>query len=394
MRWEAAMLARTLELSWGAQVVGCAVYAYGLLGRKGGGAQAARGLLIAAWALGAVALGTRWHASGLTQPPWLGLSETMVFGSWLLLGLQLLGELRRGARTTGFFCLAFSAAVFGTVIFKLNGFGPVMPAHAAFQRPWLWIHLPLGAAGFGLLLLAAFYGIAGLVRSGVTDQKVLSALGAVTLLSLCRVFPLDWPTQVAFAGFAAFLVLCALGFWFENLDARLVAEREMSGAKSGKLPARRAWWRGTRWAFGASWLGLLAVLWRMDGGRVPYLFIWLAFLAVMGAGALLLTARRKAIEERLPELESLDDSASQAALQAFPWLTFHLVSGSIWAYEVWGSYWSGIPATAWAAWFYLAMLLHLRPGKISTAAARALAVFWVMAAIAAGGVHGFWPVRF
>lgn len=389
------MLARALELAWGAQVVACGVYAYGILSRKGGGRNTARALLIASWVLGAIALGTRWRTSGLMQPPWLSLSETLVFASWVLLGLQLLAEFWQGASNTGFFTTAFSAAIVATVIFKLGGFGPHVTPHAAFRGPWLWIHLPSGAVAFGLMSITAFYSIVGWVRVGVETERMLSVLGALMVLSLCWVFPLDQTGKATLGGLILFLVLCILGFWVESLDRRLLAERELSGAKNSKAPSHRGAWRVTRWVFGVSWLGLPVVLRGMDGGRAPYLYIWLVFLAVMGAGALLLAKRRKEIQGRLPEFEHLDDLASQAVIQAFPWLTFHLVSGSVWAYEIWGSYWSWRPGQAWtlAAWLYLAMLLHLRPGKVSTAIARALALFWVMAAIGAGGAHGFWPAH-
>jgi ABC-type transport system involved in cytochrome c biogenesis permease subunit len=435
-----------LELGWGAQVVACGAYGYDLFSRKGGGARAARALLAAAWALVGVALASRWQAAGLTRPPWLGLGETMVFGAWMLTGVELLAELRYGARLAGFFAAALAAAVVGTVIFKLGGMGPSLPPHSAWQRPWVWLHVPFGAAGYSFCLLAAFLSLARLVRGGVGAQAFQLAWVALSMVSLAPLAiaraPGGWglePTAdplllVMLAGHAAWIALALAGYWLESLDRRLLAEREANagpeskdakdaknakGAKNPRsaaqlLSPRRGQWRWLRWLFAICWASLATRLvlatrlapgsgrgaW-LDGVRQPYLFAWLWFLAAAGVAAFpLASSRRKAIEERLPEPETIDGWSHQASLVAFPLLTVSWVAGSLWAYDAWASYWSWGAQQAWAvaAWLYLGWLLHLKQGRKSTAMAALALLVWVAAAVgsgapgAAGARQGFWPV--
>ncbi len=65
---------------------------------------------------------------------------------------------------------------------------------------------------------------------------------------------------------------------------------------------------------------------------------------------------------RLPSLKTLDDLNYLCLSVGFPFLTFGIITGSIWAEYAWGSYWSWDPKETWAliTWFIYAALLHGR----------------------------------
>jgi len=60
--------------------------------------------------------------------------------------------------------------------------------------------------------------------------------------------------------------------------------------------------------------------------------------------------------------EKLDEVMYKAILFGFPLLTFGVASGSIWANEAWGQYWSWDPKETWSliTWLIYALYLHLR----------------------------------
>jgi cytochrome c-type biogenesis protein CcsB len=65
---------------------------------------------------------------------------------------------------------------------------------------------------------------------------------------------------------------------------------------------------------------------------------------------------------RLPSLESLDNLNQHCLSIGFPLLTLGIITGSFWAKQAWGSYWSWDPKETWSliTWFLYAALLHQR----------------------------------
>ena len=61
-------------------------------------------------------------------------------------------------------------------------------------------------------------------------------------------------------------------------------------------------------------------------------------------------------------LESFDNLSYRFIGLGFPFLTFGIISGSVWANQAWGSYWSWDPKETWAliAWIVFAVYLHTR----------------------------------
>lgn len=69
-----------------------------------------------------------------------------------------------------------------------------------------------------------------------------------------------------------------------------------------------------------------------------------------------------AIFRRLPSLENLDTMIGRCLGIGFLLLTVGIITGSIWAENVWGSYWSWDPKETWSlvTWLFYAALLHQR----------------------------------
>ncbi len=64
----------------------------------------------------------------------------------------------------------------------------------------------------------------------------------------------------------------------------------------------------------------------------------------------------------LPDLRTLDDLIYRTILFGFFWLTVGIITGSVWAEQAWGSYWSWDPKETWSliTWFIYATAIHAR----------------------------------
>lgn len=66
--------------------------------------------------------------------------------------------------------------------------------------------------------------------------------------------------------------------------------------------------------------------------------------------------------QKINLLNTLDQLGFRAIGIGFPLLTIGIISGSVWANEAWGSYWSWDPKETWSfiTWIVFAIYLHLR----------------------------------
>ncbi len=64
----------------------------------------------------------------------------------------------------------------------------------------------------------------------------------------------------------------------------------------------------------------------------------------------------------MPSLKMLDELMHQTIVFGFLWLSLGIITGSIWANQAWGSYWSWDPKETWSliTWFIYATALHAR----------------------------------
>jgi cytochrome c-type biogenesis protein CcsB len=78
---------------------------------------------------------------------------------------------------------------------------------------------------------------------------------------------------------------------------------------------------------------------------------------------------------RLPPLDKLDRIAYRSAIAAFPFYTFAIMAGAMWAEVAWGSYWSWDPkeTVALVSWVVYAGYLHAR----ATAGWRGRPAAWI-----------------
>jgi ABC-type transport system involved in cytochrome c biogenesis permease subunit len=65
---------------------------------------------------------------------------------------------------------------------------------------------------------------------------------------------------------------------------------------------------------------------------------------------------------RRPAAGELERAMSRCLTLGFPWLTFSILAGAIWAQAAWGRLWAWDPKETWAliVWLWYLMLLHLR----------------------------------
>lgn len=70
----------------------------------------------------------------------------------------------------------------------------------------------------------------------------------------------------------------------------------------------------------------------------------------------------KGLGQTLPSPERLDSLLHWSVVVGFPFMTLVLITGAVWAEEVWGSWWSWDPKETWAliTWFIYAGYLHAR----------------------------------
>lgn len=64
----------------------------------------------------------------------------------------------------------------------------------------------------------------------------------------------------------------------------------------------------------------------------------------------------------IPSLETLDRLMHWAVVVGFPFMTLVIITGAVWAEEVWGNWWSWDPKEVWSliTWFIYAAYLHAR----------------------------------
>ncbi len=94
------------------------------------------------------------------------------------------------------------------------------------------------------------------------------------------------------------------------------------------------------------------------------------FLALAFCGAIMYLLQERELKSkkfgfffsRLPSLESLDQLGNHCLTVGFGFLTLGIVTGSVWARQAWGTYWSWDPKETWSliAWFLYAAQIHQR----------------------------------
>lgn len=236
-----------------------------------------------------------------------------------------------------------------------------------------------------------------------------------------------WFRVSLLVGFAAQTTVILLGVW----SGLRLPVTHLSGALHFLSWCTVGAYMVAAWRYGVSSVGVVAlplavVLWALGGpprfpSRVSALIDshWLtvhgllsfageASLAVaFGAGVLYLFQERRirarcSVESlgRLPSLEILDQVNYRCLSVGFLLLTAGIITGAIWASEVWGSYWSWQAKETWGliTWLVYAGLLHQRLNagwRGKRAATMAIVGFLlVLFTFAGAGLIGSGPHRF
>ena len=124
-------------------------------------------------------------------------------------------------------------------------------------------------------------------------------------------------------------------------------------------------------------------------------FAWLAYGAytvACGAAVLYLSRTRKNRPRPTDEaLARLDELMFRSTVFGFITDAIMIAAGSIWAKDLWGSYWSWDPVETWSllSWLIYGLALHLR----ITMGWRGRRLAWVLAFAIVGVLVSFWGVN-
>ncbi|MFV1956455.1 MAG: c-type cytochrome biogenesis protein CcsB [bacterium] len=104
--------------------------------------------------------------------------------------------------------------------------------------------------------------------------------------------------------------------------------------------------------------------------HVTFSFMGDALFALAAAAGVMYLIQEKQLKSkklgafyyRLPSLGILDQINYRALTVGFPLLTLGIITGSVWAQDAWGAYWSWDPKEIWSliTWLIYAALLHTR----------------------------------
>ncbi len=323
--------------------------------------------------------------------PCVGLYEGMVFYAWVLVASQIFVEWRTRARWTGAFVAALACAAVGVSVFYFEPHG-LFPSEQlalspALQSRWIWLHATSSALGDGFFLVAAAMGIFSLIKGQVRTDTLLFWVSVFALAVYSWFYPelvsklgesrVGYALLVAsFFGFAVHVCVCwiarVLGdvrarSWEEAAkQVRMLIRRRRKNSKTPMPvePPRPSDWPTwvARGVFALSWVATLGVVALTPWSIIPYVSAALFTVSAWGLIGLCLVLFRERLEPRVPTLDRLDRWGYQIVLMGFPLFTIGMLSGSIWAYFSWGSYWNWDIKQSWTLiiWLYYSVYLHWR----------------------------------
>jgi len=87
-----------------------------------------------------------------------------------------------------------------------------------------------------------------------------------------------------------------------------------------------------------------------------------AFAVAFALGVFYLFSSKESIRKYLPSQQTLDNLMYRLILFGFFWLTIGIITGSVWANQAWGSYWSWDPKETWSliTWLIYGGAIHAR----------------------------------
>ncbi len=215
----------------------------------------------------------------------------------------------------------------------------------------------LYAAAFALSVGGLVSGRERAYRAG--RWAALAGLGAHTLAIGARTvvaghFPIVTPYENASVGAWSIVVLTFLA------PSRLALFRA-AGAGAVALALLILGWAVTEDAAVTPFVASVRSTWLYV--HVTFAFLaYGAFSIASGASLAYLVRARRGGPAWLPSLEQLDRTAYLYVVFGFITCAVMIGAGSIWAKDLWGSYWSWDPVETWnlVAWLAYGVLIHLR----------------------------------
>lgn len=341
-----------------------------------------------------VGLLLRWYLGGIGRPPWTNLYESLVFFSWGVSLLQVIGLRRLKMPVLGLIASPLIFVLMGMSVMTPNKL--VEPLIPALQSNWLKIHVVFGMLSYAGFTIAACFAFLHLLKNRYSLSKILGALSLMALINIgvaagrdffshgdftmtktvqrelpdgSRVQSADTYreyeggpilTRVEVVPGAA--LSCGIGMLAFLLAAAFALRSR--GAAIAKNAARF-------YALGlVSQVALFACIGRalatsesLTLHSNTYLLFLLLMTFVFCGIFVILWWRLEKFLTLLPSAQRLDELSYKNILFAFPFQTLLLVTGAIWAYYAWGRSWGWDPKETWAFITWVAYLIYLH-GKL------------------------------
>lgn len=349
----------------------------------------------------------RWYMGGIGRPPWTNLYESLVFFSWGVSLLQVIGLRRLKLPVLGLIASPLIFVLMGMSVMTPNKL--VEPLIPALQSNWLKIHVVFGMLSYAGFTIAACFAFLHLLKNRFSLSKILAALSLMALINigvaagrdffshgdftmtktvqrelpdgsrvqspdtyreyeggpvLTRVEPVPGAALACGLGMLAFFLAALFAFKSGQSDTR---NSSAKASASAAINSNAALFYGlglfSQVALFACIGRALATSEALTLHSNTYLLFLLIMTFIFCGLFVILCWRLEKFLTLLPSAQRLDELSYKNILFAFPFQTLLLVTGAIWAYYAWGRSWGWDPKETWAFITWVAYLIYLH-GKL------------------------------
>ncbi|MEW6088353.1 MAG: c-type cytochrome biogenesis protein CcsB [bacterium] len=321
--------------------------------------------------------------------PFINLYESLIYFSWAIVLFYFYVEFKYQLFGLGIFVVTLSVLALIYAKTLSPGIQPLVPI---LQSLWLEIHVAvifIGYAGFAVSYGCALLYLLKFENKEIHIREKFSSFSITLILSLLICF-------FSMDIYQLFYKISSLDFLNRNIlnfslkKSIFVLELALSFFIAYWFITKKYGAIKTGLPFIFSSLNVCIIIMALfsfllkikySQSIINILIRWAAFAFIY----FILNKKSTELKNRLPEIEIIGKIAYKAVVYAFPFLTFGIITGAIWANEAWGNYWSWDPKETWSliTWFIYAAYLHAR--KISG---------WTEIESIYITVYGFWAVIF
>lgn len=345
----------------------------------------------------------RWINSG--HPPFSNIFEMLICFAWGIVLINLIVEYRFRFKESGIFVLPLALIILA-IAFILPGkeASPLMPA---LQSYWLYIHVACGVISYSAFAAAFAFSLAYMIKVKVPSQSfglwltgistaTYAAIGKFSVIKsanyfmarvvtthekgktiyyqardlaayylkqgyteeqLKNLYPLDIKIPLVgklflacFILFAAAFILYVVSFFIKRYHFHNAALILTGGGFLLQVIS------GTALTY------QIYTLPDVHLASNPFDYVLVVFVTILIGLFLGFHRKQSQIINRLPDSKLFDTLTYRSISIGFPFLTFLIITGAIWAQKAWGSYWSNDPKEWWSAitWLVYATYLHTR----------------------------------